>query len=298
MLRYFGALRPMFLTVSAVGCFVGFAVGYVESGPLPWWAYVIATLVAVVGHGSANVINDLADADNGSDAVNTDRIFPFTGGSRFIQERTLARHQVKRLAFFTLFVAIAAGIVLLAALDAWVLGWLGVVGLGIGWIYSAEPFKLMSRGVWGELAIVAAWALIVIGSAMLGSHQLSPSAVLLAIAYGSMVANILYINQIPDIRADRSVGKMTLAVRMPEGELWKPYTTFLLVSFACVLVAVLLTATSWAVAIAFLSLPWAYLAIRVLKNAGSNRIDMTRAIQSTILAAHLFGLGLAIGVVV
>jgi 1,4-dihydroxy-2-naphthoate octaprenyltransferase len=32
-----------------------------------------------------NVVNDYYDHLNGTDAANVERIFPFTGGSRFIQ---------------------------------------------------------------------------------------------------------------------------------------------------------------------------------------------------------------------
>lgn len=252
--------------------------------------------IAVVGQASANVINDYWDSINGSDAINHDRITPYTGGSRFIQDGALTEAQVKWLGLTTVGITLLAGIALLASLNAWQLVWIGLAGLAIGWAYSAAPFKLMSRGLWGELAIIAAWALIVVGSAMLEGHRIFLTAVILGLAYGLLVANILFANQIPDITADRQVGKFTLAVVTPTHLLWLWYGGFALAAYATVLALVAggqITATSL---LSFVGLPFSVSATLELKNAPLPRPAMTRSIKNTILAAHLFGLGLATGI--
>jgi 1,4-dihydroxy-2-naphthoate octaprenyltransferase len=47
-------------------------------------------MLALLTHAAVNVINDVADHHNGTDAANTARLFPFTGGSRFIQNGVLS----------------------------------------------------------------------------------------------------------------------------------------------------------------------------------------------------------------
>lgn len=298
MWRYIGATRPMFLTVSVVGCGIGFSIAFAQSGTLPWGACALAVIIAVAGQGSANVINDLADAENGTDAINTDRISPFTGGSRFLQDGVLSLQQVRILAVVTIGLVVIAGIGLLTHLRAWELAWVGVAAMAIGWAYSAPPFQLMSRGVWGEAAIVAAWALIVVGSSMLSTHQVSAMAMTLGLAYGAMVANILYANQIPDIRADRSVGKFTLAVQVPRQRLWVPYVGFLLAAYAGLFFSMGTLGVSPWILLGAVSLPLSYRAVNILKRGRFERMVMTRALQATILSAHVFGVGVAVGLLI
>lgn len=50
-------------------------------------------LGALLIHAGVNVLNDYYDALNGTDAINQQRIYPFTGGSRFIQNGVLGPEQ-------------------------------------------------------------------------------------------------------------------------------------------------------------------------------------------------------------
>ncbi|MBK7768906.1 MAG: hypothetical protein IPI44_24510 [Sulfuritalea sp.] len=85
LLSYFAATRPAFLSVTFVGCLLGLATA-AYSGIAIGPALATATLFfALVAHAGANVINDYYDALSGCDGANTERQFPFTGGSRFIQ---------------------------------------------------------------------------------------------------------------------------------------------------------------------------------------------------------------------
>jgi len=77
--------RPGFLVITAVACVLGVSVAAAcGHGPNVWTA--LATLVlAVLMHAAANVLNDYHDALNGADDANTQGLFPFTGGTRLIQ---------------------------------------------------------------------------------------------------------------------------------------------------------------------------------------------------------------------
>lgn len=290
------ATRPAFLTIAAVGCLIGFALSYQQAGRVDVFACLLAIGIAVVGQASANVINDYYDALSGTDAVNVDRISPFTGGSRFIQDAVLTQTQVKAIGLTAIVLASLAGALLLERLNAWHLIWVGCAGLFIGWAYSAEPFRLMGRGVWGEFAIIAAWTLIVAGSASLQTHVFDMTAILVGIAYGLLVANILYANQIPDIVADRSVGKMTLAVRTPTPQLWVWYALFTAISWVIVIGLVAVGPLPMTALFSLFALPHSVAAIRGLMKTPLPRPAMTAYIKQTILAAHLFGLGLAVGI--
>ena len=304
--RYIQASRPAFLSVSALGCIVGAAITYAGSGNVNLWAVLIAIVIAVVGQASANIINDAVDAISGTDERNTSRISPFTGGSRIIQNQVLSLDQVKTLSLITIGLCVAAGALLLSILQAWHLTWVGIAGLLIGWAYSAKPLALMSRGALGEVAIAAAWALIVIGTTLLENTTISTPAWLLGLAYGLMVANILYANQIPDIAADQSVGKMTLAVTTPAHQLWWWYAGMALSAHALILIGISTNQLSVFCLIGFIALPVSTQAIKNLMGivpeqignpTSRHRQRMTAAIKQTILAAHLYGLGVSVGLV-
>src|SRR5690348_11953309 len=83
------ATRPGFLVVTAVGCGLGIAVALsCGCGARPVDA-VATVVLALLSHAAANVYNDWADDRIGSDAINTERIAPFSGGSRLIQDGRL-----------------------------------------------------------------------------------------------------------------------------------------------------------------------------------------------------------------
>lgn len=294
-LRLFVATRPPFLTISVVGCLIGFAAAYAAGDAVPYATALLALVIAMSAQASANVINDYCDSRNGSDDKNIERISPFTGGSRVIQEQWLSPIQVKRYGYAILALCAVLGLWLLASLKAWALIWIGLLGLFLAWGYSSPPLALMSRGIWGEIAIMSAWALIVIGCSMLGGLGISGAAVIPGLAFGAMVANILYMNQIPDILADREAKKRTLAVMTPTEKLWVWYAVFMLLGYALVVIGVWLRLLPLYCLACWLALPFFLSAQRTIQRSPADRAAMTWGIQKNIAGVHLFGILLAFG---
>ncbi len=81
---WLAATRPRFLSITVVAVLVGLA-SAIGSGVAPHWTSAALTLLgAVLIHAGANLVNDYHDRE--ADAGNTERLFPFTGGSRMIQD--------------------------------------------------------------------------------------------------------------------------------------------------------------------------------------------------------------------
>jgi hypothetical protein len=89
-IRYFAATRPPFLSVTFAACLIGLATAALDGAMLRPLAAFFTVFFALVAHAGINVLNDYYDALNGTDAANTERQFPFTGGSRFIQNGVLS----------------------------------------------------------------------------------------------------------------------------------------------------------------------------------------------------------------
>ncbi len=210
--RYWGAMRPAFFPASVLPVVVGSAWGHAVSGTLDLGVAALALVATMLVHAGANVINDVADEESGTDRANTERIFPYTGGSRLIQNEILSARAMQRFG-----VGLLAAACLCGALLAWLKGpfvlAFGLAGVALATLYSLRPAQLAGRGI-GELAIAVAFGLLpVTGAAWLQSGVMDDAALLVSVPVALWVTAILLINEVPDIAADAAAGKRTLPVR-------------------------------------------------------------------------------------
>ncbi len=211
--RYVLATRPMFFTASVLPVIVGTVWGAAAAGGLNAGALVLALAAIICVHGGINVLNDVYDSRSGNDEANTGRIFPFTGGSRFIQNGVMTRDAMMRWGVALLVAAAVLGLWLFA-IKGWVVLALGAFGMGLGVLYSMPPVALGGRGI-GEAAVGAGFGILpVIGAAWLQSGVWDGDALILSLAVGFWITAVLVINEVPDIEADAAVGKRTLVARL------------------------------------------------------------------------------------
>ena len=212
-LRYFAATRPAFLTATLAACLLGFASARHDGVALAPGLAVATLLLALLLHAAVNVLNDYYDALNGSDDANSERLFPFTGGSRFIQNGVMSRRQTARYGYALLGLASTGGLWLAAQSGAGLL-LIGAAGVFIGWAYSASPLKLNARGM-GEACVLAGFLGIVVGADFVQRQAPSLQPFVLGLPYALLATNLLYVNQFPDRRADAAAGKHHWVVRLP-----------------------------------------------------------------------------------
>lgn len=285
--------RPGFLLITAVACLIGMATAANGDGDFSAPRALATLVLALLAHAAANMLNDHEDARNGADAANVDGLFPFTGGSRLVQQGVVQAHDMRRLALALLMVVVPGGL-WLAVHSGGGLIVLGLVGVLLGWAYSAPPLALMSRGV-GELAVALAWGLMVVGADYVQRGQFFIIPGVAAVSYALLIANILIANGFPDARSDAQVGKRTLAVRLgPRAGAWAYVALALLAHLwiaAMVWAGVLPVPTLWALA----SAPLALAAGALLLRHGSQPARLRPALVLGIAAAVVHGLGLALG---
>jgi 1,4-dihydroxy-2-naphthoate octaprenyltransferase len=211
--RYVAATRPAFLVASFLPVFIGLASASYLGTPIHPLTALLTLIGALLAHAGVNVLNDYYDHLNGTDEANTERLFPFTGGSRFIQNAVLTPEQTLRFGMGLFAVTVIIGVVL-TVMSGPGLILIGLVGLIIGWAYSAPPLKLNSRGL-GEICVAMGFGILIpLGAAYVQRGVIDWLPFLAGLPYALLTTNLLYINQFPDLRADAVSGKHHWVVRL------------------------------------------------------------------------------------
>lgn len=294
-LRYLLATRPAFLAVTLFACLIGLATAF-SSGIDVHPATALATIVfALMAHAGINVLNDYYDALNGTDAINTERIFPFTGGSRFIQNGVLSIRETAAFGALLIALVIAAGI-WLTTISAPDLLWIGVAGLVIGWAYSAPPLKLNSRGL-GEACVWTGFALIAVGTDFVQRGSFSALPLIAVTSYALLVTCVLFINQFPDRKADEAAGKHHWVVRLGASRARWCYLLIDCAAYFWLIGTVIAGALPWPALIALLPALLSFRAAQDLLRYAESPTKLAPAIQLTIGAAALHGILLAASLV-
>jgi len=286
--RLFHATRPKFFPASALPVLVGTAWGVQTSGEFEFLVFVLALLATVCVHGASNVLNDVGDDSGGTDRQNEDRIYPYTGGSRFIQAGIMSASEMARLGISLLAVAAIAGLVLLVLKGQMIL-YFGLVGIALSILYSLGPVRLSSLGI-GETAVAIGFGVVpVAGAAWLQGAALDTSLLLFSLPVSAWVAAILLINEVPDIIPDGATGKRTLPVRLGLHRTAILYVVLHVIAAATTVW--LAIAGAMPVLAPLVPVALLILAIRsglAIRKGVEDRNSMTRAIEGT-LAIHTIG---------
>lgn len=285
--------RPAFLLLTVVACALGTATAAACGCGLNPALALGTTVLAVMAHAAGNVLNDFHDARNGADAANQAGVFPFTGGSRLIQNGEVSERDTGDLAKALMLVLVPGGLLLAVKSGGGVIG-LGLVGVLLLWAYSAPPLKLMSRGL-GELTVALAWFLVVVGADYVQRRQffLIPASV--ALNFAAMVAALLLINGVPDAPADARVGKRTLAVRLGPTGAWALYAGLTLGAHAWLALSVWLLVPPLQALGGLVSLPLSLFATFWLFQHRHQPERLRPALAATVAATLLHGVGMAAG---
>lgn len=286
-LKYLAATRPPFLLATLILVLLGLAYTHWRGLPIDAAPAILTLLAALLLHAAVNVLNDYYDALNGTDALNTERVFPFTGGSRFIQNGIMTVQQTRNFGSVLLVSVIMIGIYLISITGV-ALIWLGLFGLFIGWAYSAPPLRLNSRGL-GEISVLAGFTLLPLGSWLVQTGQFSQEIVLIALPCGLLTVNLLFINEFPDRMADIQAGKLHWVARLqPATARWG----YLIITLLACLITIILIVFNYLPKSSIISLLPMLLSLKagsILLRSASRPTQLEPAIKMTIAAMLTHG---------
>jgi 1,4-dihydroxy-2-naphthoate octaprenyltransferase len=240
--------------------------------------------------------NDAWDFRSGNDLA-VRHLNPFAGGGRVLLRGVLNLRTHLAVALTFLAIGSVIGLYLVTQVGLPLLG-LGVVGVAIAYSYVGPPLRLAHHGL-GEIAVGLEFGPVtVLGTYFVLARAFDQPVILLSLSLGLMVTGILWINEVPDIPADSSVGKRTLVVRLGVARATRVFGGILAAAYVILILAVLFTGlTPWAL-LAVLAAPLAAKPFRGLKKAGADPHVLIPSNAGMILATLVTGILLLVGLAV
>ena len=244
---------------------LGTLVAWYHTGQFHAGYFILALFGVVFIHAGTNLANDYFDHKSRADEINKQHT-RFSGGSRVIQEGLMAPRAIARASFVFFGLAVLIGLYL-AYLRGPAILVIGAIGLASGYFYSATPLNLGSRGC-GELLVgINCGPLVVLGAYYLQAQSFNLQALAASVPVGLLMAAVLYINQFPDVEADKAANKNTLVVRMGTARAIKGFYLLLVCAYLAIVIGCVSGLIPSLGLIALLSAPLAW---RAARSAGEN----------------------------
>ena len=259
---WFNETRPPFLLLTPITYSVGIASAYIV-GSFDVFRALLGLVGVLLAHISINVINDYFDYKSGLDF--TTKPTPFSGGSGMLISGTLQAKDVYRFAMGSLIIGSAIGLYF-----AYTMGWmlLPLVAATAISIYFYTP--AFSHWYVGEIITgINFGPLMVLGGYFIMTGQYSYNALAAGVIPGILVGTLLFLNEFPDMEADKGVGRKNVVISLGLEKASRIYVALIAATYAWVLICIATSLLPFTTLVTFITLPTALKATRgVLKDHG------------------------------
>lgn len=282
------ATRPRTLPAALVPVLVGSSIAF-HDDKFKVIAAIVALVCAILIQIGTNFVNDLYDFIYGTDKK--DRVGP----KRVVTAGLISISEMK----FGILVAFGLSFMFgmyLVYLTGWEILLLGLISILAGIAYTAGPFPLAYNGL-GDIASFLFFGFIgTAGTYYVQANEVSMFAFWSSIPVGSLITNILVVNNYRDREEDQSNGKNTLAVLFGEKFARFQYIIFMLLSYSILFVVYYTYKNSYWVFLPLLSLP---LSVKLIKMIFTLRgSELNKTLELTAKLSALYGLLFAAGILI
>lgn len=252
----------------------------------------------VLSHIAVNLFNEYSDFKTKIDYY-TNRT-PFSGGSGMMTSGKTKPENVRLVGITTLVIAAVIGLYF-SVVSHWTILIISLIG-GFSVIFYTN---FLARNVLGELfAGLSLGTLVVIGAyiSMTASpgdplKMLLPAEVIwISIPPGILTSLLLFINQFPDVEADKKGGRKHLVIRCGIKRASYMYAFGMFITFGIIVLMPILGISSYWIYIALLPIPLAVKASLIAIRHGSDFSRMVSALGSNVMTVLATDLLLAIAV--
>ncbi|HZW39948.1 MAG TPA: 1,4-dihydroxy-2-naphthoate polyprenyltransferase [Ignavibacteriaceae bacterium] len=281
------ASRPKTLPAAVAPVLVGSALAY-NQGKFHIELSIIALICSFLIQIATNFSNDLYDFLKGADTAKR------KGPRRVLASGLITVKEMKLAVFITFMLAFIFGLYLVYRTDYVVLI-IGVLSIIAGLAYTAGPFPLAYNGL-GDIFVFIFFGVIgTAGTYYLHHLEINALSLAASIPVGTLITNILVVNNYRDINEDKEAGKNTLAVIL--GKTFSRYQLIfsLIIAYLIPLFLLLYYNFNLWILLPYVSLPIAILSvIHFYRNTG---IELNKTLALTAQLSAIYGLLFSIGII-
>lgn len=277
--QWIDGARPRTLPTAISPVLIGTGLAAFDGGAVLIRAFA-ALIVALGLQVGVNFANDYSDGIKGTDAVRV-------GPVRLVGQGLASPAAVRAAAWGALAIAMACGLVLIAATGDW---WLVLIGLACvvaAWLYTGGPKPYGYLGL-GEVFVFVFFGIVpVIGTYFVQTGTVTVAVLIASIAVGALACAVLVTNNLRDIQTDSISGKRTLAVRIGDQRTRHLYVG--LIALAVAATIALAAAATWLLLLCLPAFALAIKPIRAVRDGaiGRDLIGVLKQTGSLVLAYGL-----------
>lgn len=279
------ASRPKTLTAAVSPVLIGTSVAYYDN-KINLIAALIALICSLLIQIGTNFVNDLYDHLKGSDSE--DRVGP----ERALATGLISSNEMKYAIYLTFGVTFLLGLYLVY-LAGWPILLVGVFSIASGYAYTAGPYPLAYNGLGDIFVFVFFGVVAVVGTYYVQALQLTELIFISSIPAGTLITNILVINNYRDIDEDSKNDKNTLAVKFGKQFSQVQYLLQLLIAYVVPVVIYFIYEISWVVLLPLVTLPLGIYLFKMLTNLKGEALNKTLELTAklSVIFSILFSLG-------
>lgn len=288
---WFMQVRGPFLILAIFLSLIGLGAA-ARDGGYDWWWGVLISVGVILAHTSVNLFNEISDHKTGIDS-NTVRT-PFSGGSGMMQAGAVQPGRVRFAATLSLILA-----ALIGGICIWRAGWpllLFIIPGGIAIRFYTTHFTK-----WGLGEIIAGLtlgSLVVAGSYYVIHSSLNWPVILLSAIPGLLTFQLLFLNEFPDLEADKQGGRNHLVIQLGRRKSSFIYAALMVVVYSLIAVLPVISPLPRILWIAMITLPVAVMAVRTTLKNHSDIEHLIPALGLNVIVVLLTDLLLAIALFV
>jgi len=291
--NYLLLTRPNFLVVVPVCVLAGVAASYHASGTINITHLILAFIGALLSHASVNVLNVYYDYKSGID-FDTDRT-PFSGGSPVLTSGLVNANKAHIFGLAMLSAVFGIGIYFIVQYS-WQILPIGLTGIVV--IYAYTPYITKVPILTEMIGPGLGFGLMTLGTAFTQNGAYGDITIVSSIIVGLLVANLLLLNEFPDVDADKKGGRMHLPIIFGKRNTALIYCGINVAAYALLLAAAIAGIMPWLALLGLITLPLGIRAMMgALRDYGDNKKLMPSLVMN-VLVVQLTPLLMGIGIII
>ena len=290
---WFMQTRPSFLLLVPVCVFSGVAVSLFDKHAFRPLYFALAFIGALFAHIAVNVLNEYSDYKTGVD-FNTQRT-PFSGGSGILPSGKLNPKKVFIFGLTCLAITSAIGIYFITVYK-WTIVPVGVIGVLIVFLYT--PYLTRLPGITEIIGPGLGFGLMVLGTYVTQTGGYSAGAAAVTVVAGLLIADLLLINEFPDVEADRVVGRKHLPIILGKTKAGIIYSVLLIGAYVTIIAGAAADVLPWLALLGLLTLPLGFKAMLGAVKYNNDMSKLVPALGMDVITVLVTPLLMSIGIVI